>query len=563
MKHFKHIFVVALLISTLVLSACQSTTPDDTESITQPAPAETTTVDDSESTDNSETTSSDSEEMIEVKEVVPTFGGTLRLALNAPDTLNPLENKIQSVAQALDFVYEPLFQLDESWKAEPILVESYSFSEDGKTLSIKLKEDVLFHDGTSLTSDDVLYSIELIENADYSPYANNVLGFKRVVADDAFNLTFQYDQGYAFALNDLTFPIVSSIYHTGENYNTLIPNGTGPYAFVDYQQMQLLQLKAFDGWHGGDVYVESIDCTIITEERSYETLFDQNLIDTMTPTKFNWLKYSENEEQHIDSYVSSYYDFIAFNFNNPIFEDVNLRKAFAYAIDKEFIVYDRFINHAYITDTPVKPNSWFAAQNEIVYNFNLETAVSLVSDTFEDLDNDGYYDMLDLVDETQFNRVELRMLVNADVSHRVDTAELIKNNLETIGFYITLDILPATEYYAAVEAGDFDLLYAGWKLSTKPDYVSILDTLGSQNIGKYSSELMDIVLERIIDAYTEEQVKAAVLDFEEVFVDELPYISMYFLEGAVMRHDNVYGEFKGDTAFMFRGIEDIYLDITQ
>ncbi|PKM53076.1 MAG: hypothetical protein CVV00_14145, partial [Firmicutes bacterium HGW-Firmicutes-5] len=87
-----------------------------------------------------------------IKTVEPTFGGTLRIASYAPKTLNPIKSDQQSVLQVLGLIYEPLFVLDETLMPIPVLVASFGFENEGATLTIKLKDNVLFHNGVKLTS---------------------------------------------------------------------------------------------------------------------------------------------------------------------------------------------------------------------------------------------------------------------------------------------------------------------------------------------------------------------------------------------------------------------------
>lgn len=555
MKHiYRWVMLVALIVA---MTGCQD------KDVNEEIAGLDETVAQVESTDQVEDDADLESEVTEEKVVEVSFGGTLNIASYAPKTFNPILNDNQSVQQVLDLIYEPLFELDPTLKPVPMLVETYEFDDNGKVLRLKLKENTLFHDGTVLTVADVKYTVEAIQDSEFSSYKKNVLPIKRMTYEDDYNMTIYYDQGYAFALNDLTFPIVSKAYLSSDDYNDLEPVGTGPYRFDDYQQMQHLDLIAYDSWHGGKVNVEKIHCIVIDNDASYETLFDQHLIDVMNPNKFNWLKYSEDDQQQIDGYVSSYYDFIGFNFANSLFEDVAIRKAFAYGINRGFILYDRFVNHGVLVESPVIPGSYYSSDKELVYTYDLDKAKSMLPSTLVDKDGDGFFDLQDVIDETAYKTLELKMLVNANNPLRVEMASYIQEDLEKLGFKIIVEAEEADRYYERVELGDFDLLYGGWKLSQIPDYVELFDTMGTQNYIGYSSEVMDMALGNIIDAYTEDQIKASVAKFEDVMVEELPYISMYFLEGALMRHDKVYGEFDSNTESMFKGIENIYLDLSE
>ncbi|PKM66375.1 MAG: hypothetical protein CVU95_12005 [Firmicutes bacterium HGW-Firmicutes-2] len=491
------------------------------------------------------------------KTVEPTFGGTLRIASYAPKTLNPIKSDQQSVLQVLGLIYEPLFVLDETLMPIPVLVASFSFENEGATLTIKLKDNVLFHNGVKLTSSDVAYTINRIKDLDYSSYKSQVRPIKNTTVVDELTLKIYYDQGYAFALSDLTFPIVSRQHQSSSDYDEMFPIGTGPYRFVNYQQMQNFDLTANLDWHGEGLYIENIKGVIMNDDQAMESLFDQKLIDIMNPSKFNWLKYSDNEEQRITSYTSSYYDFIGFNFERPLFLDKETRQAFAYAVNREFILYDRLINHGKLVNAPIIPGSWYATDREPYYNYDLEVAKRLVDTKYIDFDGDGFFDY---ADEAKQTSIELTMLVNRENSLRVHTAEIIKKDFEALGFKIILDVAEPSVYYEKITMGDFDLLYGGWKMSQVPDYGSLFASNGLQNHIRYKSETMDQLINGIVSAHTMDQLKASVNNFETHMIDEVPYISLYFLDGAVMSGKNVYGTIHPNTEWMFHGIENLYLD---
>lgn len=551
MKQLYKYIIIIMVISVSIMGCNKGDTVDDLESTTL------------EETDDLDVIVEEDVEQVVKQAVVPDFGGTLRVAALAPTTFDPLLNVSQSVQQILEFLYEPLFELDETLLPIPILVNTYEFEEEGRILKLTLKPEITFHNGEVLTTQDVKYSIEQIKEAEYSIYQNNVKAIQKVTIIDDLTLKIYYNQGYAFALDDLSFPIVSKSYHQSEDYNALIPVGTGPYQYVDYQKMQHIDLTAYTDWHLGDVYVENIKCIIIQDDTSLETLFDQDLIDVMNPNKFNWLKYSENEEQKIESYTSNYYDFIGFNFDNELFNSKSVRQAFAYAINRESIVNDRFINHATIVDTPIIPGTWFDDQREINYTYDLETAKNIIGTEYVDHDQDGIFDDEDLIESGIYSAITLNMLVNKDNMLRVDATPIIKMNLESLGFKIVVDMVDSTTYYERLKSGDFDLVYGGWKLSSVPDYTELFASFGTQNYINYHSEKMDELLNNIYKSYTNEQIIQGVSAFSDYMVDEVPYISLYFLNGAIMSHSNLYGSFKPTTESMYRNIEDIYLDFIE
>jgi len=509
--------------------------------------------------EESGTTTTDGVKEEQEKEVVPSFGGTLNVASHPIKTLDPLQNNRQSVLQFLGLIYEPLFDLDTSLKPVANLIATYSFDASGKELTLTLKKDINFHNDTPLTSKDVAYTISQIKEIEQSPYKHQVQFIKRVRIIDEQQLIIYYDKGYSFILNDLSFPIVSSDYRESDTYDPLKPMGTGPYKFKNYQQMQFIDLTANLNWHAGKVMVETIHNIILQAGESFETLFDQHLIDVMHTNKFDWLKYSENEDQRIETFLSSYYDFIGFNFDNPLLKRKEVRQAMAYAINRQTLSLDYFINHIKLVDAPILPNTWFTGTSEAFYTYDLTKAKSLLPIDLKDGDTDGFIDTVDLVESDKYNKIVLKMIVNQNQPIRVSTATYLANSFKSLGIFVEVEVLETELYYKRIQAGDYDLIYGGWKLSQVPDYVALFDTFGEQNFIHYSNENMDIVLEDIVGSSSEEKLIKNVSEFKQMIIEDLPYISLYFLEGAVITHKNVYGTFDTTTENYYRSIENIYV----
>ncbi len=547
----------SLLLLLFMMAGCQGT---DSTSETLTIIAEVTT----EAVETPTETVTEPETEPAPVVVTPEFGGELRIAMTPATSLNPLENKIANVAHVLNLIYEPLFTLDQGLSPEPVLIESFEYILDGRGLTLVLKEGVLFQNEMPLTAEDVAFTIDRIKDMDASAYKPLVFPIKRTSVGDERTITLYYDEPYAFMLNDLTFPIISEGVAESEAYDPMMPVGTGPYSFVDYQDMQSLDLIANPLWHGGDVYVEKVHVIAMNETTNLETLFDQRLIDFMNPDKFNWLKYSDKEDQQIETYITSNYDFIGFNFENEQLKERDVRKAIAYSIDRDSLIYNQFINHATLSDTPVIPGSWFDVSDELIYTYNPELAASYLEGLqYSDMDNDGFFDIKDVLDETKFNNIKLVMLVNDSSGVRSSVAPKIESYIEAIGFEVVVEIVDSETYYERVMAKDFDLLYGGWQLSSKPDYVALFSTNGAQNYIGYASDEMDLTLRSLVSAYDQEIVKQRVAEFESLMIEDMPYVSLYFLEGAIMSRDKVLGEIMPTNASPFNNIESIYLDLTQ
>ncbi|MCT4596598.1 MAG: peptide ABC transporter substrate-binding protein [Vallitalea sp.] len=497
----------------------------------------------------------------EEKEPVKAFGGELKLLMRNPSTLNPLVNNDRTVDQALKLVFDSLFILDEKEKPMPNLVDSYELSSTGTSITIKLKKNILFHDKEELHSDDVVYSIETLKNApDDAVYKSNVANYKRISIIDEYSFKIYFDQPFAFSLYTMTFPIIPKHHYSDSLDMNMNPIGTGAYSFTDFTAMKELNLTANNDWFKHKLYVENIKI-IITRDKDYDKdAFDQKIVDLITPIKFDWQKYADKEGVNLTEYTTYYYTFLGFNFNNKVLNDKNIRKSIAYAINRQAIIKNEFLNHAKINEYPYHPLSWLNETNNLIYNIDIDKSKELVNASgYSDSDEDNILDKN--IDNIKRN-LELRLLVNNENPVRVSIANKIKESLENIGFVINLDLVDNVTYNNKIMNKDFDILLAEWKLSQIPDLTFAFHSSAieeGKNFINYSNVDMDRVLESIFNSVNENDLMDGIKEFKSLFVDDVPYLSLFFRTSAVISNDRVYGELTPSIYNNYNGIQNLFI----
>ena len=102
-------------------------------------------------------------------------GNEIVLSMRTTQNLNPLTNEDESVDNILKIMFEPLIAIDNTGKPQPAVAESWTYSEDGSVLSIKIKDNLYWHNGSKITADDVVFSVNTIKGAsENSVYKNCV-----------------------------------------------------------------------------------------------------------------------------------------------------------------------------------------------------------------------------------------------------------------------------------------------------------------------------------------------------------------------------------------------------
>ena len=394
-------------------------------------------------------------------EYEPEFGGELILPLSTIKTLNPLINENMSYYHFSKLIYEGLFELGDDLNIVNQLAEDYTLKEDGKIISIKLREDVFWHDGEKFTSEDVAFTINTIKYANddtsYKKMFNNVLGsfnpanigkiWDVQILDD-YHIDITFSESFSHGLETLTFPILPKHRFVSgrEDKNSYIaalkeedftPIGTGPFRFVDYEKHKTILLESYDKYREGRPYIDSVVGKILEDEELSLTAFETGQVHVTTALDVDWEKYDQNNRIRIYEFVSPNYEFLGFNFSKDIFSRESgsgLRKAFAYGIDRQAIIQRVYLGHGTQTDLPIHPNSWLLSEDSNIYGYNPSKAKEELNKLgWKDIDGDGFYE------DEGGRKVELRLITNSYNPLRLKVADMIVEDLNKIGIHIIKD----------------------------------------------------------------------------------------------------------------------------
>jgi peptide/nickel transport system substrate-binding protein len=270
-------------------------------------------------------------------------------------------------------------------------------------------------------------------------------------------------------------------------------------------------------------------------------------------------------------YISSDYEFLGFNFSKEIFNNENgddLRKAIAYGIDRQEIIRKIYLGHATQTDVPINPNSFLFADESNYYGYNKELSKKFLETLgYMDKNEDG------IVEDAEGKNLTLRLITNPVNEYRLRVAELIREDLKEVGIEIILDF--DTEIYDHGEMteeiaeaqceqlnnriynGDFDIVLLGWQISTIPE-LSFMFHSSQQNLNnfiKYNNPDMDSMLEKAFNSYNKEDKLSNYMELQEFIIKELPYVSLYYRNNALIIDSNIKGELSPTFFDLYNGLE--------
>jgi peptide/nickel transport system substrate-binding protein len=283
---------------------------------------------------------------------VPVVGGTLTEALiGQPKYLNPLDALANDVDRDLiRLIYSGLFRF-EGADAVPDLAESYSWSDDRKTLTVSLRKDARFHNGDPVTPEDVRFTFDSLENPDRtSPLLPFFRGVKVAAVDDS-TLTFTLDAPDAAFLTKLSVGILPSrlwqdIQATSARLSdlNLKPIGSGPYQVKSFSRDSLgnihsFSLERFDGYYGLKPYLKTLTFQFFGDRKEALDAFKADLVDALAfVSTADAIKLAGTSRTH-DLHLELPQETTAFfNVKDKTLSNPKVRQALALAVNRADLV---------------------------------------------------------------------------------------------------------------------------------------------------------------------------------------------------------------------------------
>lgn len=223
---------------------------------------------------------------------------------------------------------------------EKVLCTDYQKNEDGKEYTFKLKDGVKFHNGETLTANDVVFSMNRAkESSEMSNYTKNIVNVKAV---DNLTVKITLDQPYVPFLTAVAAQVCimneKAVTEAGDNVRQQ-PVGTGPYKFKQWDSGSQVILERFDDYHGTQPQIKEADFVVLTNPETALTALQTGEIDmtyTIPPIAAKELKSSDKLALDLNPTLGSGY--IVMNTEAPFLNDPNFRLALAYATDRQNIV---------------------------------------------------------------------------------------------------------------------------------------------------------------------------------------------------------------------------------
>src|SRR5947209_4770079 len=297
-----------------------------------------------------------------VEAQTPVAGGTLSFAAGAdPDSLDPQNTQSNPGEQVNRMMYDNLVRFSTKMQLEPALAESWLASKDGLTWTFKLRKGVKFHDGTPFAAKAVKYFFDRVLGEEkpfkaslYTP----VVQAADVVDASTVRVVLKQPFGaFLFIMAHSAGAIVSPSAHQkwGKDL-ALHPVGTGPFKFVEWMKGDRVTMERHDGYWGGAPNLDRVVVKTVREDQARVLMLesgDADLIVNIPTEEIPRLR--KDARFTIESSPTARALFIAINVKKKPFDDVRVRQALNYAVNRDAIVKELFQNTAQVVASHVSP----------------------------------------------------------------------------------------------------------------------------------------------------------------------------------------------------------------
>ena len=357
---------------------------------------------------------------------------TVGIAQDLDDSLDPHKAVAAGTKEVMFNVFEGLMKPTSDGDLIPAVADRYELSEDKTTYIFTLREGVQFHNGEPVETGDVVYSIQrCADGSEGEPLIPALSVISDIHCDDT-TVTITLDQPNTEFLSYLTLAILPE----GYDQQDTAPVGTGPFKFVSRAAQDNIILERFDGYWGAPAYLDRVTFKIMENTDSIIVSLQSGAVDLFAhlgSAQAAQLEDSFNIEEGTMNLVQALY----LNHSEKPFDDIRVRQALCYAVDKQQIIDIAFSGYGHPIGSSMYPafGKYFDESLTNHYSRDIEKAKALLADA-------GYP-----------NGFSMTIVVPSNYQPHIDTAQVIVEQLKDVGVIATIQLVEWGTWLSDVYAG--------------------------------------------------------------------------------------------------------------
>ncbi|MBN1148070.1 MAG: peptide ABC transporter substrate-binding protein [Anaerolineales bacterium] len=477
----------------------------------------------------------------------PASGGVYTEALvGSPGRWNPLLDTYNSVDYDVDrLIYSSLMRFDHRGLPYFDLAQDMGISQDGKRYSFAIRPEAVWHDGEPVTSEDIIFTVELMQN-EAIPLPDDLKDFWGQVSILAINdktLQFTLPEPFAPFLDYLTFGVLPrhllqdvALQDLADAAFNLKPVGSGPFRFesliVEDEKIAGLVLAAFQDYYREKPFIEKVVFRYFPDSASALAAYQQGEVVGISKITPDVLPQAL-KEAGLNLFTGRLprLGLVYLNLANPktpFFQDVAVRRALLMGINRRWIVDRIFGGQAILADGPIFPESWAYYEGVERVPFDLDAAVTMLKEA-------GYTIPAEGGGVRSKEGIALAFeMAYPDEEIYTDIAEQIRRDWAKLGVEVRLMPVPYEELLADyLDPRTYEAALVELNLGRSPDpdpypFWHQAQITGGQNYSQWDDRQVSEYLEqaRVIDDLDERARRYR--NFQVRFSAELPALPLFY-----------------------------------
>ena len=437
-------------------------------------------------------------------------------------------------------------------------------SDDGLTYTFTLRDGVKFQDGKPLTSADVKYTLDLVFSSNFAKSASFYEGtgpnkrsyITSVQAPDPKTVVVTLTRAWVGLLSNLVpVAIIPKDSYESQKQH---PLGTGPFTFKSYDSsQQVLDLQGFPEYWEGPAKIHSLRVRVIADTNALQAELQAGRVDiaplptSLSPDAIKLL--SDYPNLQVKQFPGSNVNLLTFNVSQPPLNDVRVRQAIAYAINRESMIRDLLLGQAKLAHSILPEESWAYTAGH-TYQYDPAMAKKLLDEAgFKDPDGDG--------PQMRFSKPIVFKVSGSSVSAK-NYAGVIQNYLKQVGVPVSIETAELNTLFDQLRYGQFQIFYGQW-VGGNQDPIFYKDLFATSEIptqeraarnrSRYSNKELDALLDEAVNTFDRQKASDLYKRVQDIVSRDLPVFPLWYQGNMVIAKktvENIEVNASGDWGFV-------------
>ena len=447
-------------------------------------------------------------------------------------------------------IFNTLVRKNEKFDYAGELASDINRSDDGLSYTFTLHDGVKFHDGSAFTSADVKYTLDLLLSSNFAKSASFFEGtgaekrsyIKSIEAPDPRTVVVTLNQPWIGLLSNLVaIPILPKDSYESQKTH---PLGSGPFRFIRYDStQQVCDVEAFAEYWEGAPKIQTVRVRVIPDMNALQAELQAGRVDiapmptSLSPDAVKRLEQDPNLQ--VKSFQGSNVVLLTINTSSPPLDNVKVRQAIAYSIDRGSLINNLLLGFGKIAHSIIPEESWAYSPGQ-TYSYDPAAAKRLLDEAgFRDPDGDG--------PRMRFEKPVVYKVSGSSVAGR-QYASVIQNYFKDVGIPAEIQTPEVNTLFDELRRGNFQIAYSQWVGGNQdPIFYKDLfatseiptETRSSRNRSRYSNPELDRLLEEAVNTYDRQRASELYKRIQEIVSRDVPVFPLWYQSNIVIARKNV------------------------